>query len=816
MNGGLPLLEDDIVAGAVALVVPTINAPPVSSVSVKNKKDTDDDGEDKNDTTSEYKDYQCDTTEEDSECDDEPTEFVSVQVFDVEGKSAVFQIPQSTDENEEEMEMEQKNNDEADANDADADDKEEERSAKRNDRTGLYRTTWSDLIHAADAYPKEECEEHIVSKDKEVKIEVMHITSFDGERGAVEESIADNISEMKKEHEQEKNECPQTYICEYTKDDEPATTRIVNLKKDQEKNDENQANNLVTSDSDRYDDESVPMITSVEQDQELEQEQSHNMNENEESPIVSSEVYEKEVVIDTDVSKIDTQKPEHKEEQIKEQNQVKNDENKNKNEKTDIDDVLNRLKDRTKSLATDEINEDEDDKDHIVDVLSDAYKKQEKEDGTQYEGGSAVLLTALESTDFVACATIDDTLATDSTLDEEDDKHVVDLLSVAYKKQHEAEVAQAAALNAAEIKSVAAAELAAEIGEKFETNKVTTKRVGLAIQEATSFSIDRVAMEVKQFITADLNDSNEEKVTKKEEIGEEKDEIKSRLNPAIDGLESAYKKQELYQEEERDEAIEDEQGVVSAGIENLSTTKNVDSVFNDTIHLSTKDEDTGETPVLDVLVDAKNNPQEEEHDNNKATMLTVAALTELVTHDTTTTDEMIKTALAANKGDKIDVDVEEEEEEKEKTKDTEEIETEKITTDTEMKKTKNQKYQSGIWLFTDRNNISHFFAPNFYPPYDTKEKRKIIFDVLKEEWDETSLSFKSYGQGSVMMEPVSAAITTPAEKTTINKDPEKEKKSKKEDITSPLKVVDDMINDAVSAFTNIACSVFNNKYIDCS
>ena len=73
-----------------------------------------------------------------------------------------------------------------------------------------------------------------------------------------------------------------------------------------------------------------------------------------------------------------------------------------------------------------------------------------------------------------------------------------------------------------------------------------------------------------------------------------------------------------------------------------------------------------------------------------------------------------------------------------------------------------------------------------------------------------------YRQGSVMMEPASAAITTTAEKTTINKDPEKEKKSKKEDITSPLKVVDDMINDAVSAFTNIACSVFNNKYIDCS
>lgn len=56
---------------------------------------------------------------------------------------------------------------------------------------------------------------------------------------------------------------------------------------------------------------------------------------------------------------------------------------------------------------------------------------------------------------------------------------------------------------------------------------------------------------------------------------------------------------------------------------------------------------------------------------------------------------------------------------------------------------------SGIWLFTDRANITHFFAPNFLPPYDTPEKRKIIFDVLKEEWDEGSLSWKPCGKGSM-------------------------------------------------------------------
>lgn len=56
---------------------------------------------------------------------------------------------------------------------------------------------------------------------------------------------------------------------------------------------------------------------------------------------------------------------------------------------------------------------------------------------------------------------------------------------------------------------------------------------------------------------------------------------------------------------------------------------------------------------------------------------------------------------------------------------------------------------SGIWLFTDRENITHFFEPNFLPPYNTPEKRKIIMEVLKEEWDEKTLSWKPCGQGSM-------------------------------------------------------------------
>lgn len=53
-----------------------------------------------------------------------------------------------------------------------------------------------------------------------------------------------------------------------------------------------------------------------------------------------------------------------------------------------------------------------------------------------------------------------------------------------------------------------------------------------------------------------------------------------------------------------------------------------------------------------------------------------------------------------------------------------------------------REYTSGVFLFLDRQNITHSFAPNFLPPYDNPEKRKIILDFLKEEWDEKSLSWK--------------------------------------------------------------------------
>lgn len=52
------------------------------------------------------------------------------------------------------------------------------------------------------------------------------------------------------------------------------------------------------------------------------------------------------------------------------------------------------------------------------------------------------------------------------------------------------------------------------------------------------------------------------------------------------------------------------------------------------------------------------------------------------------------------------------------------------------------KYKSGLWLFTDRNHPTHLFEPNFLPPYNTVEKRKVIFDVLAQEWNEKGLTWR--------------------------------------------------------------------------
>ena len=45
-------------------------------------------------------------------------------------------------------------------------------------------------------------------------------------------------------------------------------------------------------------------------------------------------------------------------------------------------------------------------------------------------------------------------------------------------------------------------------------------------------------------------------------------------------------------------------------------------------------------------------------------------------------------------------------------------------------------------LFAILQNITHQFLPNFLPPYDTPIKKKLILEVLKEEWNEKLLTWK--------------------------------------------------------------------------
>ncbi len=74
-------------------------------------------------------------------------------------------------------------------------------------------------------------------------------------------------------------------------------------------------------------------------------------------------------------------------------------------------------------------------------------------------------------------------------------------------------------------------------------------------------------------------------------------------------------------------------------------------------------------------------------------------------------------------------------------------------------------YNSGLYLFTDRNTITHLFKPNFLPPYNTKEKREIILNHLKESWDEKSLTWQ----------PVKSIIETALERLKMRKEGKKRK-----------------------------------------
>jgi len=85
--------------------------------------------------------------------------------------------------------------------------------------------------------------------------------------------------------------------------------------------------------------------------------------------------------------------------------------------------------------------------------------------------------------------------------------------------------------------------------------------------------------------------------------------------------------------------------------------------------------------------------------------------------------------------------------------------------------------KAGIYLFTDRNHITHHFPPNFMPPY-TGAKLELIQKVLSEEWDEATLSWKPAGKKnddkeedtSVTVGELSQAEVVVANHTTVSKD----------------------------------------------
>jgi hypothetical protein len=65
--------------------------------------------------------------------------------------------------------------------------------------------------------------------------------------------------------------------------------------------------------------------------------------------------------------------------------------------------------------------------------------------------------------------------------------------------------------------------------------------------------------------------------------------------------------------------------------------------------------------------------------------------------------------------------------------------------DSAAEPTYSEDCQSGIWLFTDRTRVTHQFLPNFLPPYDTPQKRELIWSFLRDEWNEKTLEWVPVG-----------------------------------------------------------------------
>jgi hypothetical protein len=89
-------------------------------------------------------------------------------------------------------------------------------------------------------------------------------------------------------------------------------------------------------------------------------------------------------------------------------------------------------------------------------------------------------------------------------------------------------------------------------------------------------------------------------------------------------------------------------------------------------------------------------------------------------------------------------------------------------------------YRSGIYLFTDRNTITHRFLPNFLPPYDTPAKRHIIDNILSEKWSESTMAWIP-ATDFITMEQASVAASESRKLASLHIDTNPSSEEKKDD-----------------------------------
>jgi len=85
------------------------------------------------------------------------------------------------------------------------------------------------------------------------------------------------------------------------------------------------------------------------------------------------------------------------------------------------------------------------------------------------------------------------------------------------------------------------------------------------------------------------------------------------------------------------------------------------------------------------------------------------------------------------------------------------------------------QYASGLWLFLDRKNVTHFFKPNFLPPYDTEEKRSVINNFLMQEWCEDTLQWKPFDVHKPIPMTISESNKVPVKESVLLEEKEEEK-----------------------------------------